>query len=510
MLFVISCNKDFFRTNQVQNKVKTPPIEKSENLLCSEFTTIRPQVDLLFLWDNSTSTIFINPATKNALNRVVETISERFDYHILLAPLIGTGMKDVSFLSLNTKGLDSNIANMRIDKANAANALNFPSGGANAEKGLQRTSELLSSNISNGVFRKNAYTIVVLMSNQTDNSYITSNKNAKDRLDYFNKSKHEILCIRGNYSGACTNTEKLDSQMMRFISIVAQDIDGKCSSSSINGFDIGMIYEMMSSHIYAAPYTNGIPSPTDQVGAKFISRGGDDYSLFDSYDICNEDYDGIFDGVNNAIQDTVLHHSYRFWPLAAADIELDPASIKITRNDGVTFNPIDYHITINRDKAAFNDTDKNSGSTLSGFRYHSNTTENTRFLPNLGEPYTGHLIELFGDAKITFPSCYKVEFTAPKDYYGYVHLQFKPLANSIILKINGIDIPKSTTNGWELMVDTNGAPEHFDNKNIKIKSSNDDTEENPAVLKTGYFLKLYGNAIYSNDAQIDAVYDPQS
>ncbi|MFT6603380.1 MAG: hypothetical protein ACJARO_000890, partial [Bacteriovoracaceae bacterium] len=92
--FLSGCPEGAFKPNEQKESTVANPIQFSSNTSCSSFTLIRPKVDFLFLWDNSTSTNFINESTKAALNQTIDSISSRFDYHILLSPLVGNGNTD--------------------------------------------------------------------------------------------------------------------------------------------------------------------------------------------------------------------------------------------------------------------------------------------------------------------------------------------------------------------------------------------------------------------------------
>ncbi|PJB54379.1 MAG: hypothetical protein CO099_01880, partial [Bdellovibrio sp. CG_4_9_14_3_um_filter_39_7] len=126
-LFLSSCGKEQFSTSRKVETTSTSPIQLNSSKACSSFTLIKPQVDFLFLWDNSSSTTFINNSTKTALNNTIDSISSRFDYHILLAPLVGSGNGDAKFVSETPVGLGSAALGMKIDRSQAANSLNFSS-----------------------------------------------------------------------------------------------------------------------------------------------------------------------------------------------------------------------------------------------------------------------------------------------------------------------------------------------------------------------------------------------
>ena len=85
-----SCGQETFAPKQNKD-ADIPPLQvKNNTFQCSSFTLIKPPVDFLFLWDNSSSTTFINSQTKASLNNLINNVSERFDYNILMAPLIAS------------------------------------------------------------------------------------------------------------------------------------------------------------------------------------------------------------------------------------------------------------------------------------------------------------------------------------------------------------------------------------------------------------------------------------
>jgi|GEM_PF-591492 len=497
-----SCSDPQFGSSRGQLQEQTPGLKTSSSSMCSDFTLVRPQVDLLFLWDNSSSSVFINNKTKNALNSIVNKVSQRFDYHIMLAPLLSTGSvnSDAKLVTYDTAGLNSSAMNMRINRSQAANALNFPSASGNLEAGLERSRQILASNISNGVFRQGAYTIVVLMSTEDDNSYVSGNYiSSSQRRDYVDEKVHQLLCLRGNYNGSygsnCSGPS-LNSSMMRFISIVANN-SNRCSQNGVvQNANAGVAYEMASSFIYSQGYTNSNPNHFDQNGARTQNRGSESYPLYDSTDICNGDYNGIFDGVNSVIQDRVIAHKYRYWPVAGPVADVDSNTIEVKSSNGQQL----FHLP----PSATHPNDD-------GFKYIGNTTRNTRYQPSPGEPHTGHLIELYGNARVTYPECLKVSFTQNEEYYGHVHLTGRPLESSIELKINGVNIPmcssaSSCSNGYVFLNTPSTST-----RNIKIVSPSDHSPdiENPDT-RTGYFLKLFGNAVYSNGDNVNVNWLPSS
>lgn len=503
-LLLSSCAKEEFQANKQVDPDKTSVTETNQSTQVSQYTYIPPKVDMLFLWDNSTSTVFINSATKNALNNIVTSVSDRFDAHIMIAPLLGSGNNNTYYISHNSQDSatpssgTSTIPRGLAKDAVQSYANSLVSG--SFENGVERAIWLLKNNQSNGVFRQGAYHLVVLMSNQDDNSWVVNYPpSAVERNQYIDQKLHELLCLRGNYAipagKNCSGFSALSSQMMRFISVVALN-NTICQSSSISNYTLSEVYKQISEKIYLAPYTGGIPNPNDQLSFPY-----------DAVDICKEQYAYVFDGVNGAIVDTVLKHVYNRWPVADPGKSVDPQTIVVKRDDGAIFNEIPSSVTITEDPNGKDDRDQ-FNNPVSGWRYIGDQTNlNTRFLPTAGEPYTGKMIELFGQAKVTYPNYLIVTSLAPPDYYGYVRLSAKPFESSIQLKINGVVIPKSSTNGWQLIKE-GGQPKYLSNHNIKIQGPGNYAPATPAVIQSGYFLQVFGNAVYSNGDSTEVVYDP--
>lgn len=517
-----SCAKEEFAATRGQKQETVPQVVRASSSVCSNFTLIRPKVDLLFLWDNSSSSYFINPQTREALNRLVENVSNRFDYHIVLAPLVRPTNwqinEHVRLVAFDDQGLNSQAIAMRIPKENASSSLNFPTAGGNIEAGLNRAKELLEANQSNGIFRQGANTLIVLMSTEDDNHYMQVNNlsfpSSTIQNNYVSHKLHELLCLRGNYDGRlgagytgsygvnCSGAPALNSTMMRFISVVAHH-PTVCSQNGIINSKRGVAYIRASNDIYNEPYSNGTPLPVDQFNR----------ATPDSTDICLRNYDSIFDGVNSAIQDTVVAHTYKFWPVDQASRSVDPATIKVRKGTGQEFFAIPNNVNIIESAMDTNDTDV-FGAPVNGWRYvgvQNNTP--TRFLPSSGEPYSGHLIQLFGQAKVTYPECLQVTYDSQVKYIGYVHIPGKPLESSIELRVNGSLVPRcqnsTSTNCWELEL-SSGQPHFQTDKNIMIQGPGNFTPASPAELRTGYFLRLRGNAVIPSGANISVNWLPSS
>ena len=171
ILFFTSCGKEEFASVK-QSATSTAPITLSTiDEVCANHTLVKPYVDFLFLWDNTSSQTFVNSETKNSLANSVGLISERFDYRILLAPMLASNNDHAFILSATDTGLNSNAKSMRVDIDDAySKLLSFPTSSNAHENGIQRSVELIeyNHNQNHGIFRKDAYLVVVVMSNGND------------------------------------------------------------------------------------------------------------------------------------------------------------------------------------------------------------------------------------------------------------------------------------------------------------------------------------------------------
>lgn len=482
LLVLTSCGQEEFGVKQNKTTTTTDNYRSDSLNQCANSTLVKPPVDFLFVWDNSGSQFSVSEGTKRALNNTIALISDRFDYQILMAPLIKYTGSSLYFISSEPKSPSATTSESIIvsSRQNASSNLSsFAITGGGGEAGMDRIINLIKNNVSNGVFRQNAYTMIIIMSNEDDDSWAGDDYPPPVHLrDPFIQEKfQDLMCMRGNYSGnttgRCSGFPNLNSLMMRFYSMVPH------STGCISGYRQGYVYKSVSEKVYLAPYNNGL---TPNSGSS---------APYDTVNICGGMNDHIFDGINNSIQDKVIAHKYRYWPVTTnSSARFDENTIKVKKNTGQEFFPT-------------------TNPSSDGFRYLGVQTVNTRVEPTVGEPFTGHVIELFGAAQVQYPECLIVTTTTPTDYYGFIHLDSKPLESTIQVKINGVVIPKSSTNGWQL-IKSGGVPQYEINKNIKITGPTNYAPATPGVFKSGYFLQVFGSAVYSNGAVVEVTFDPSS
>ena len=483
LLVLSSCAKEEFASIKGKQSGSTIEAITTSSMLCAQSTLISPKVDILMLWDNSSSFNFVNAGTKASMSNLIKSVSENFDYHIVSAPLISVSgstsgtLAGSQIIVKNNEGLSSDVQSYIRDKDEVIRGLNFPPvSTGSTESGVTRTINMLQDNIANGVFRKGAYTIIVIISNEDEK--MCPNCDSVGSYDrYIDPKIAQLLAIRGNTSANPSSEGQLNSSMMRFI-----NISRLTSCSQVPGL-VNYMYKKTAREIYNASYSNGWPISNDHLSPDLPS-------FPDSYNLCgkNFSFSNIFDGVNTAIKQTLLLHKYDYWPLASEQARVDIDTVRVVRSDGT--------ILTNRATSDQN-IDNGFEIVLDDSGDIKNYTQNTRYFPTEGEPYTGKLIKLFGvekNDKVIYPDCLTITYTEPKATYGYIYLdKGRPNLSTVSVMINGTIIPQDSTNGWTYIENgpqfTNGIEPDLENyKAFGL----------PAGLSSGYFLRLNGNARVQN------------
>ena len=496
LVVLSSCAKEEFSSIKNQQSGTSSQALTTSSMLCAQSTLISPKVDILMLWDNSSSFNFVTPETKASMSNLIKSVSENFDYHIVSAPLLtDNGLNSGTLVGSqivvkNNDGLNSEAISYVRSKDAVISNLNFSSvSTGSTESGVTRTINILQSNIANGVFRPGAYTIIVVISNE-DEKMCPGCDSVGAYDNYIDPKISQLLSIRGNSSANPSSGVQLNSSMMRFI-----NISRLTSCSKVPGL-VNYMYKKVARDIYNANYSNGWPTSNDHLSPDIPGYP-------DSYNLCgrNFSFSNIFDGVNTAIKQTLLLHKYDYWPLAAAETKVDPDTVRVVRSDG--------SVLVNR--AVDTTTSKGFEIVLENNGDIKNFTQNTRYFPTAGEPFTGKLIKLYGtekNDKVIYPDCLTITFTEPKATFGYIYLdKGRPEVSSIKVRINGVLVPQDSANGWSYLENgpqfTNGIEPDLENyKAFGL----------PAGISSGFFLKLNGNAKVQNSTSnaFDVFYNPST
>lgn len=456
MVLLGACSKEEFAGTPKSDSFTANAVEVFQNQTCAGHTLVKPPVDILYLVDNSPSANFLTATVKNQLRQTIQAVSSEFDYHILVAPLFpGTstyGENSLPILTNDGSGVFSKGAVVSYEQLNVESFFSGTTGASN-EAGFDRVKTVINNYRTGGnpVFRQQAHTIVVFLSNGED-STVYSNSNG---FKLYNESAHNIKFNELQTLGYTT----LQAQQFRFFSVVAHSV---CQS----GYKEGKAYKSMSKKLY------DISNSSDQAGR----------ANPDSYDLCSSEYASMYAGVNQSIHQEILDHRYDFWPLSNS---MNPGSIN-TNNIQVTkvlANGSLVNLTAN--------------DTVNGFQFvGALSNKNTRYYPTPGEPESGLFVQLFGSARVNYPECVVVRTSTNIETYQYVVLPTAPIESSIVIRIRGAQISQGLPNGWTY--------EGFrTNQNIKDPSSS-----STPLLKTGYFVKLNGSSKYVSGDTVESFYAP--
>ncbi len=460
-LFAISCGEEVLTAGTVNEEYTANNIDSFELNTCSQMHFEKPPVDLLFVVDNSGSSLLPSfDSIKQQIRGTINTISNDFDYHIYIAPLIplaGQSLTQYQTIVSDPSTLPSPASVNIVSPENIS--LFSQATGNNDEHGFRRASDLIQANRTNGIFRKKSNTIVVMISNGDDNeAVITIQGNQYPDPTKFENLKNSLLKYSKKYSDSNPVSNPLEAESFRFISLVAH--------TNCNGWRPAINYRKMSKDIY-----------------NYMGYTDDNYSR-DSKNLCSGNYSNLFSAINNSIQAVVIGHKYNHWKISnasASSIQEDDITVKKVTPEGVvTQIPI---------------------GAANGFQYLGHkVNQNTRYEPTVGEPKTGLMIKLNGSARVSYPDCIIAKTRTPTEYFGFLALPREPQAGSIKVVIRGQEVAQDSTNGW-------GYIGWHEVKNIKVPGPTG-ASVNPPLNKSGYFIQLFGSAIFTNGDSIEVYYKP--
>jgi hypothetical protein len=464
LLALASCGGEQFGTTPQSNSSQPNAVTAFQQASCSNHTLIKPEVDILYVVDNSTSSYYLASDIKTAIQNTINSISSDFDYRVIGTPLLQTptGNQDYQVLAKNPSTLPSTTTDKKVNAASEFSFFSNPVPGS-LEPGLERIRSFIAEHssltpASEKLLRRGAYLFIVLVSNGRDTDIESPMPGGSgetiQNLSVYNARKASLVNLKAS----------LASQQFRLFSLVTHP---GCAKSGWNPSPKS--YIQMSKDLY-----NQTPFPTDQSG---------DPSP-DSYDLCQGQISGVFTSVNSAIQQIIVPHTYKYWPITFSETAtgLNTAEIKVYKSS------------------------PSSAPTLlpsSSWTYISNsglTSYNTRILPTAGEPTTArHLIQFASGHEVTYPNCIQITSTSNLEYFGYVVMAKNPNVSTIVLKINGQTIPQSSTNGWS----------YIGQQTRNIKVQHDGFSDQPAVIRTGYMVQLNGSShYYKSGDNVEIYYVP--
>lgn len=458
-----SCSEESLTSVTQDSTVTTADIETFQLNTCSQMTFEKPPVDILYIVDNSGSTLASSfQDIKGQIQNTIFNISNDFDYHIYIAPLNAGPTDSIQGYPLLVSD-PSTIPSLASVNLTQPENLSFfaQASGNNKELGIERAKNLIEFNRSNGIFRNSANTIVVMISNGDDTqAEITLNGNQVFDPGIYTTMLNDFKKFTRQYANSNSVTNPLNAESLRFISLVPH--------SNCSGWKTGTNYKRLSQDLY-----------------NFQSFTDDLSSSKDSVDLCSRNYSTLFSAVNNSIKAIVIGHKYDHWKISSAN-ETD-----IQAND----------ITLTRLKSDGSSEIIPPGTT-NGFEYLGfQTNINTRYEPTVGEPATGLMVKLNGSARVEYPDCLIAKTRTPTEYFGFVTVPREPDLSTVKIEVRGQNFPQSDSQGWTYLG-------WRDTINIKVPGP-ENTSVTPPVNKTGYVFQLHGDAIYSNGETVKVFYKPK-
>ncbi len=453
--FLTGCGNEEFGTGGQSSNSTASPLTSYSHQSCSNFTLIKPKVDVVYVVDNSASTYFLASDIKNALKNTVDTLSSAFDYRVIGTPLIATsgGDNDYQVMTNSTDlaGLPS--APRRIQSSSEFTFFANPAGGG-YERGLNRVYSFVNTH-RGSLLRTNAYTLIVLISNGRDADIEAQGSFGNGETTYnssaFNSALSNLRSVKNS----------LMAQQFRLVSVTAY------TSCKPGWFSSQKSYVQMAKTLYQES------GASDQ----------DSDSSPDAYDLCGSGFSSIFSSVNNSIQQVLINHGYRFWPITFAE-----------NNESVDINEI--QVTRISSNGSRTNLVKNTDWTY--LDYGSARSENTRETPTPGEPVYGRHFVRF-NSLLTYPDCVLVTSVSRTEYYEWVVLPKKPLL-PVTVKINGATVPQTA-------LDTSGVMTSV-SRNVKAAypSAGDQL---PPVIKSGYMIRITNPTYYYKSGDnVEALYTP--
>lgn len=461
LLLLASCGKEQFGTASKSESTSVSGLEKYSATFETKRTLLKPKVDILYVVDNSSSTVHIQQALKDSVTATLGTISTQFDLRVISTPLISTSTSDYSVYTNSTDSLPST-SNIVPSASLLLNPIfnNIATGNV-TERGLARTIEFLNDHRSTGLgaslMRPNAYHLIILVSNGHDQEVEeVTNPNGETSL----RKENGVTVFSKRLASFTQLKTNLQSQKIRLFSVTASN---KCTmKTNTSTYRSGWIsselsYQNMSKQLYQLAEAS-------------------DSNTRDVYDLCEDGLSKLFAGVNGSIKEEVVPHQYLYFPVTFANNNaiVDTNAIQVKKISG------------------------NTVTTLSGWTYEyypNGASKPMRTNPDSEYVSSKHFIKL--NQPLVYPDNILITSTSLVEYFQYVVIP-RPAKNdgSIVIRVNGNDIPKTETSyeGYKA------------NTNIKPNGSN-----TPDVLKSGYFIKITNPTyFYKSGDSVDVYYTPDS
>jgi len=466
-LVISSCSKEEFTQTTTTTTETAVEVVVEEIMGCSTFSP--PPLDILLIYDNSSSLKFFKRDIKASLRELVTSIFDNYkDYNICITPLIadaGSAYQNSCQFRISSNNVITSSPSVGVNDVDLDGAeVDF-----SQEKGISRTYNLIKNlrdpQSVNGILRNKSYTVAILISNGDDTERFRSGINIMndELLNEYKKKFLDLTFLNKDVSNQTSLSQ------LRFISLVNYTKTSGCSSMTR---DPGARYRALSSSIYSG---QGLSDDTQ-----------DPYP--DSYNLCQSKMEDIFKTIGDSINKLKIGHTYNLWPLGSM-LGKDPNKLKVLRSSTRQLIPNDP---------------------IDGYTYDpSLAKKNIRSFPGIGvappEEYSGPFVVLNGSAELVYPDCLILKKEDYTKYYGYFVLPDEPKVDQMKIYINGKLIPKGGSDGWSYL--------GFQESTYLLVNSNLDDTPAPKPLenvdkyyRTGYVIKFSGQSVYTDGDKVGVYY----
>ena len=449
----VGCGSEQFGTTPQSSTQAPDPIKEYQQYSCSDFTLVKPKVDIIYMLDNTQSYYYSSTDIKNAVNGTLNSISSQFDYRIITTTLVNPSHdlintyqnynssednSDFRVLTNSETALPSSVASKKVISTSELTSFYNVLEVAHMERGLWRLKKFMDRHIQTGLLRQGAYQLVVIVSNKFDGEVEGINSNSSN---YPNDS---VFTTRFNQLNSIKT--QLQAPEFRLFSVTAK------TSGCREGW-------------WASTYS--------------YTRMSQAFNSGDSFDLCSGNISSIFSAVNSTIKQVEIPHVYRFWP------------VKFVPNDTTSANFVNFEVR----KVSSNGTSTLIPATdYTKFDNGASGADKNILTTNYPNPVqivkgVRHFIEFKSGAEVTYPDCVLVKSTSRTEYFGYIKLDRAPQVGTIYVTINGRVISQSATNGWTYLGNTTV-------QNTKVETSDPNDSISPATPATGFILQLNGESNY--------------
>ena len=260
IIFTSSCTKDELARTTVSTGEKAEPVKIEQVVGCSIYSP--PPLDILILYDNSTSLYYFKRNIKAAIRELGTRLTNFEDFRICIAPLIYQGepnreFKCQSYVQTNPQQNSASVNPVGLNDV----SIDGITTNVYAEKSFERVVTMLKKNKYTAaeidpIFRPEAVTVAIVVSNGDDTDVCRDSWGHANECGKINYWSSKLLDFKN----------ELALKQIRFISVVNKSKKPACGGTARYP---GIRYSLFSRVVYEAQGLTSDNRPTK-----------------DSYDLC--------------------------------------------------------------------------------------------------------------------------------------------------------------------------------------------------------------------------------